>query len=309
MSKTFSCPTCASLFKTTASLASHKHRYHSKTKQATKVDDISSLNSEISATSSLGNVSTVGLETKIRDNVSEIRSLDWAFNSIKNRVEALEATNHPQYTLKQTGGMLPEDPNIAKISVILKELRDLQFQSDLNKSKIELLKRRMQEMVERFGASGSETETSADIDENNSIHKEHYENEVSDSESMTTNDVIDAMVDIRDLFMRGNDVELQENPESLKGAINVILNGFSLEDIQPEDISLLQMMSNATTGDDIRNYLKDNFDRLVTIFTELEPVINSRLGDLDTAEGATDGAQGEYTQEDIDSTSDDENDY
>ena len=131
MSKTFSCPSCAKMFKTSASLASHKYRFHpysAKSKRTTRIidNDLSSLKSNQSATSSFSNVSDIELETKVGDNKSDIQLLDWAFNSLKERVEGLEGSNRSQEldTIKQKGGATQKDHDHVKISDVLKEFRE-----------------------------------------------------------------------------------------------------------------------------------------------------------------------------------------
>ena len=265
MSKTFSCLSCAKLFKTSASLASHKYRIHpysAKTKRATKIidDDLSSLKSNLSATSSLSNAPNIELETKIGDNKSEIQLLDWAFNSLKKRVEGLESSNHSQEldTIKQKGGATQIDHDHVKISDAIKEFRELKFQSDLNTSKIELLKRQMQEMKERRDESDLDS-TSVSSDE--------------------VDDIIDEVMGLADLFTAGNFESLKADIKSLRQTISMLLrSNIGKEVLSSEELSLLEEMSQ-TSKHQIVMLMRNNFSRLEKMFRKLKSKIDNAYED------------------------------
>ena len=261
MSKTFSCISCAKLFKTSASLASHKYRFHpysAKTKRATKIldDDLSSLKSNLSATSSFSNASDIELETKIGDNKSDIQLLDWAFNSLKKRVEGLESSNHSQEldSIKQKGGAMQRDHDHVTISGALKEFRGLKFQSDLNTSKIELLKRQMQEMKERRDES--------DLD-SKSVSSDEVE------------DIIDEVMGLADLFTAGNFESLKADIKSLRQTISMLLrSNIGKKVLSSEELSLLEEMSQ-TSKRQIVMLLRNNFSRLEKMFRKLKSKIDN----------------------------------
>ena len=108
MGKSYMCTSCGKMFKNSASLATHKYRYHahsSKIKGFTKPMEHTPA-SVYSDTSSLGDISSDMLDIKIDDNKADIQSIDWAFNNLKDRVEELESKVNSQSfdTSKQKGG-------------------------------------------------------------------------------------------------------------------------------------------------------------------------------------------------------------
>ena len=135
------CTSCGKMFKNSASLATHKYRYHahaSKNKGFVKSmkDESASVYSD---TSSLGDISSDMFDIKIDDNITDIQSIDWAFNHLKNRVEKLESQVYSQSldAPKQAGDAVEKYHPSTKMSEVSKDLWELKFQSDLNKSKIE----------------------------------------------------------------------------------------------------------------------------------------------------------------------------
>lgn len=80
------CKTCGKMFKNSASLASHRHRYHPYSKDSE--DDRLSLSSESSHSISSHNF----LESKVNANQGEIKALDQVFGDILKRLDDLETT-------------------------------------------------------------------------------------------------------------------------------------------------------------------------------------------------------------------------
>ena len=144
---------CEKIFKNSTSLATHKHRYHPYSprsrKSITEYDEISSVISDISVTSSrsLGNIKNNELEKRINENRKNIDSLDWAFDSIKEHLEALEFKLRLQYfkidTKLQEGGATLKNNDVSKIS---REVQTIKLQSDLNKGKIDHLRKQIQDI-------------------------------------------------------------------------------------------------------------------------------------------------------------------
>ena len=88
MSKARKCTTCDKSFKNSASLATHKNRYHpySPRKSIISEDDLSSVTSDVS---SLDTVRNDSLEIKIDDNQHKIKLLDWGFGNLMKRMEEM----------------------------------------------------------------------------------------------------------------------------------------------------------------------------------------------------------------------------
>ena len=250
MGKSYMCISCGKMYKNSASLATHKYQYHvhsSKNKGFTKpIEDTPA--SMYSDTLSLGDISSDILDIKSDDNKTDIQSIDWAFNHLKDRVEELESKVNSQSldTSKQKGGAIENHhPNI-KMNEISKELWELKFQSDLNKSRIELLQKQIQDMAENSEASDSETES-----------------------SICAEDLIDEMIEIRDLFITKNFETLKTNIKGLKQTITLILRtNIGLERLSSEEIDLLKDITHAPRCH-AKQLLRENFSGLSSMFTKM----------------------------------------
>ena len=167
MGKSYGCNNCLGMFKSSASLASHRYRYHPYLKNEGDLtynageDNCFKFNSEIS------NI-TLETKSKIQDNEKQIQSLDQVFDSLKRRIEILESANYHTDTNKDkqfSAGSARDTQNVNKTADISKELNKLRFQSDLNTSKIELLQKRIKGVVDIANVSDSDTESSLSDEE------------------------------------------------------------------------------------------------------------------------------------------------
>ena len=217
---------CDKTFKNSASLASHKHRYHPylPRKSAKRLNELSFVNPQISDNPSLGNISDSALENKIADNKRDRQSL----SNLVKRVEELESKFHLQCSCV-----------------------DRNFQTDLNKGNITLSKNQMQDVVQRDKVSDSDTDSLTSAE-----------------------DLIDEMLEVRDLFIVGNFESLNANIKSLKRAITLMLKAnIGSEILSSEELSLLEDISQYANPS-AKMLLKNNFSRLEIMFTKLKPVFD-----------------------------------
>ena len=263
------CTSCGKMFKNSASLATHKYQYHahsSKNKGFAKSikDEPTSVYSD---NSSLGDISSDMSDIKIDDNKTDIQSIDWAFNHLKKRVEELESKVHSQslHAPKQKGGAVEKYHPSTKMSEVSKELWELKFQSDLNKSKIELLKKQIQDMTENSEASDSETES-----------------------LICAEDLIDEMVEIRDLFITGNFETLKNNIKGLKQAVTLILRAnIGLERLSSDELELLKDITHAPRCH-VKQLLRENFSRLSSMFTKMNLTVDNIYEDKEKSNNLDD---------------------
>ena len=174
----------------------------------------------------------------------------------------------------QKGGAIQSDK--AYYTKISNAIQAAKLQSDLNREKIEMLKNQVEEIV------------------NSSV----LDDGVND---MKAEDLIDELMEVRDMFTDTNYEALKENILSLKRAIQLMLRAdIGTGILSPEEISLLEEISeNSKPG--AKDLLKENFSQLVGIFTKLKPELNNNY------EG--DESEEEDNQEDLseENTSEDEN--
>ncbi len=172
----------------------------------------------------------------------------------------MESSNHSQEldTIKQKGGKTQTDHDHVKISDALKEFRGLKFQSDLNTSKIELLKSQMQEM--------KESRDESDLD-SNSVSSDEVE------------DIIDEVMRLADLFTAGNFESLKADLKSLRRIISKLLRvNIGKDVLSSEELSLLEEMSQ-TSKRQIVMLLRNNFSRLEKMFRKLKSKIDNAYED------------------------------
>lgn len=165
MGKSYECNNCLGLFKSSASLASHRYRYHPYLRNE---GDLTFNAGEDNSFKFDSEISNITLETKIQDNEKQIQSLDQVFDSLKRRIEVLESANYHTDTNKDkqfSAGSARDTQNTNKTADISKELNKLRFQSDLNTSKIELLQKRIKGVVNIANVSDSDTGSSSSDEE------------------------------------------------------------------------------------------------------------------------------------------------
>ena len=238
------CTDCSRFYKNKDSLRAHRNRYHPYPRKiSTSDEDLSSVISESSHTSSLSNVSDHNLENKIIDNKHNIKSLDWVFNNLKNRVEELESKirlrNYTPDIVNQKAGGISENANLTKMIKISRDIEAIKIQNDLNKGNIQSLRNEMQEMRQNS-------------------------EEIPD-------DLINEMMQIRDLFINRDFETLKKNVKGLKQALTLILRaGIGSEILSCEDLDLLKDISQTPYPQD-NILLKKNFSKLVNMFIKLNP--------------------------------------
>lgn len=250
---------CRKSFKNSRSLASHKHRYHPylSKKIAKNDDEISSVISDISSISSLVETSDSVLDMKNNDNKIDEKYIKWEFDDLKKRLDYLESKFRfhciTVKTKNQEGGLIKKNEEYPKV------IQSIQDQSELNRKEIQLLRNHIEEMIKN-----SENEDSED-----------WKNDHSDSASLNADDLIDEMIEIKDLFIAKNFEELKTNISGLKQAIMLMLSaniGSSV--LSTEELSLLKniLQSSEFRG---KMILKNNFPQLVYIFKKLIGEFNS----------------------------------
>lgn len=242
------CSPCDKTFKNSASLATHKNRYHpySRRKTLIREDDLSSVNSDVS---SLSSVRDLGLEMKIDDNKREIKALDRVFGDLVKRMEEFECTDRLQHTTT-TSTMFK--PQVNPIDAMSKDIEAVKFQSGLNKRKIQTLVNDIEEIKQSSDTSESDTSE-------------------SETESIKVKGLIDNMMEIRDLFIARNFEALRTNIEDVKLAVNLMLRAnMGSVILSSDEMALLEEIPESSNHQN-RTLLKENFGQLVNTFKKLEP--------------------------------------
>ena len=244
MAKDYKCPSCYKMFKNSASLATHRYRYHPYTPRLTKStkieDDISSINSDISL--SFGESSGSVLEMRIKSNKLAIESVEEVLNTLKERVYDLESKHRLQrWTLDSPK---QKDDKAHKIIDNSSEIYVLKLQSNINRRNIKSIRDQLRDLVDN--------------------------SDVNDTNSLTSEDLIDEMMEIRDLVVAQDFEALRTKIQSIMRVVKLVLSGLSLDALSSDDIILLEDISSSSTHD-AEQLLRDKFSLIVAIFKKLKP--------------------------------------
>ena len=261
--KTYSCPTCETIFKNAKSLSSHKYKFHSdvrspsptlhehesdsKTKTKTDVDwtaqsDISSTNDEIwdsQTKASLNKMDIDFLESTVKELRSLIYKLDTKVNVQDVVLEQVENYVKTQ-KFKTNNNALPNS-----------SLNKLEWQMTTNSNMIKIL-----------GDQIDHLKYMKDREDHSEPESESYDTYAAD--------LIDDMVEIGELFSQNNFEKVNSDIPKLRQAIKIMLKTFQFNDVDDEDVQLLHEIANSSKGF-IRQLLRSKFTHLVNIFKQLKP--------------------------------------
>ena len=130
--------------------------------------------------------------------------------------------------------------------------------------------------------------------------------EAGDSEAeslICTEDLIDEMVEIRDLFITGNFETLKKNIEGLKQTIALIIRAnIGLERLSSSELELLKDIAHAPRCH-VKQLLRENFSRLSSMFTKMNLTVDNidedkeKNNDLEDSpeEDSSEGSENEMT--------------
>lgn len=232
------------MFKNSASLASHKHRYHPYPK--TEDTDTSSLYSEASSFSSSLSV----LESKVNANQQTIRGLDQVFGSIVRRLEDLEINFRRENS--DVKSKYDKDTN----KEIKQDIEVVKFQSDLNKRRIQTLQHELNVVADK-------------------IDKEAEEN---------FDDILGYLMEVKEMFYNSDYEKLRENIAKVKKIIDTIFKLEIGKDILTSDDEELLSNISDTSDYIAKDILKENFSRLKALFRKLTPEFDEMYEDYYTQE-------------------------
>lgn len=254
----YNCNQCDKRYKNTASLATHKYRYHpysKRNKLANKTFDKSEdieTNSIISGTSSINANYDELLDSQIYSNTFNIEVLNSELNSLRNLVRELDGkvllqcidvehikrkTNYHD-DIKTPSSVLPKDNST--------ELLAIKDQNRNSSQRLSAIEDKLEDLIEN----------------------------IQDKHSVATEDVIYDMMEVKHLFLEQKYDEILSDIPKLQQSVKLVINALEMKDIISDDgIQLLEKLSKSSKVT-TRKLLKDNFSHLVSIFTKLKPVID-----------------------------------
>ena len=264
------CIACSRFYKNKESLRAHRNRYHpyprktSKSNEdvpyslrmtkSTKIeDDISSINSDIS--SSFGETSGSVLEMRIKSNKLDIESVEEVLNTLKKRVYDLESKHRLQsWTLDSAK---QKDDKTQKIIDNSSEICMLKLQSNINRQNIESIRNQLRDLVDN--------------------------SDVNDRDSLTSDDLIDEMMEIRDLVVAQDFEAIKTKIQSIIRAVKLVLSGLNLDVLSSDDILLLEDISSSSIHD-AKQLVQDKFSHIATIFEKLKPSFDKAYEEYESEE-------------------------
>ena len=124
------------------------------------------------------------------------------------------------------------------------EIRMLKLQSNINTRNIESIRDQLSDLVDNY--------------------------DVNDTNNLTSEDLIDEMIEIRDLVVEQDFEAIKTKIQSMIRAVKLVLSGLSLDVLSSDDILLLEDISSSSTRD-AEQLIHDKFSHIVTIFKKLKP--------------------------------------
>ena len=190
---------------------------------------------------------------------------------------------------------------------------------DDNKRDIEMLSKTIRANIETpksMGSTDNTTELLVIKDQNRNVSQrisaiENKLNDVigniQDKHSVVAEDLIDDMIEVKNLFMGYNYNEILSDIHKLQQSAKFVIRTLDLKDITDDGIQLLEKLSNSSKAT-TKKMLKDNFSRLVTIFTKLQPAFDDVYEDISNEPDETDSEDGSEHEFSRSNASGDEND-
>ena len=265
----YSCQVCGKSYKNSASLTSHKYKYHpySSTTSTKSVDkefdfdnmsSISNISSSIGVNHDLRHLSMDNQMTELDvDNLqSEIRQLRSFLNKIDTKVhlqaivlDGIERDVKRQRVYNDTTRIArPEEASLIKDLTIDNANRIRVIEDQMTK-----FENAMQQLLE-VGTNDAAMQ-----------------------------DMIDDMVDVEVMFRNNNFEGLKADITKLRQSIGIMLNSLNLQELDKEDVKLLKDLSTSSKRE-VAELLKSNFGHLTNIFRIIRPEFEGLFKDSDISE-------------------------
>ena len=297
--ETYSCQTCGNSFKSTASLASHKYRYHPYSSKAStrptsnefdRQSSISSLDHEFGYLSANNQLDKHKLDIdNLQSTVRELRSL---MNKVDTKVllqgvalDGVERFVRNQRTRPDTG--------------------NARIVNYYNPDEVSLIKDQTNDNTNRIRV----------IEENiDNKHNQQIE-QVGNEDEVAKQDMIDDMIEVREMFINNNYEGLKTDIPKLRHSIRIMLDSLELQKLDDEDVQLLEDLCTSSKRE-VLALLQANFGHLVNIFKRLKPEFeglfeedeNSELEGWDGNKTAGDDSGDDLAKKREDVTSESESD-
>ena len=255
--ETYSCQACGKSYKNSASLTSHKYRYHDNSSKALtkhvakefEFDKQSSISNSTSMSDhDLGYISVNNQMNKfdietLKSNVRELRSL---MNKIDTKVilqgiilDGVERIVRNQRTKPDTGDTTILN-NPEEVSLIIDQTND-------NRNRIRVIEEQLM----------------------NSKNIQQVEG-VDNEDNVVMLDMVDDMVEIGEMFRNNNFKSLKSDVPKLRHSVKLMLDSLDVQKLDQEDVQLLEDLYTSSKRDAL-TLLQSNFSRLVGIFKILKP--------------------------------------
>ena len=268
------CSQCHKTFKNKASLATHGYRYHPYSRKSklsnksfVKSEDLET-HTDISEASSTNDNYDELLDSRIDSNRFDIELLNSDLSSLKklvydldikmlvhcNAVENIkQKANHDDF--KTPTSTSPKE-NTAELLLIKDQNRN-------TSQRISAIENKLDEVIEN----------------------------IQDEHAVATEDVIDDMIEIENLFAEKNYDKILSDIPKLQQSVRLVIRALDMTDITDEGIKLLEKLSNSSKVT-TRHLLKDNFNHLAIIFTKLKPAFDDVYENMANQNSETDSKDG-----------------
>ena len=255
--KNYSCYSCGTIFKTGRSLSSHKYKFHSDDRSSTptmhkpyshlktsaKTDLDSDVQSNISSIND--DIWDVKMETDM--NKLDIEFLQERVKELRSLIFKLDTKVSAQYvTLSQVENEAKTHSNKFIVNDdVPKALIKLENRTINNANAIKLLEdQHLQDLEDDYSESESE------------------------SYDIQAADLIDDMVEIKNLFSQNSFERINSDIPKFRQSVGTMLKTLNFKDVDNEDVQLLNQIANSSKAV-VRQILRSNFTHLVNIFKQL----------------------------------------